>query len=227
MSVFIGFPPLWVQLGESEQRASTLQLSVERLSAVLAAEAESGSKDRAQGSPLTAGSSAPQRLQQLQSALTAGELDRRMLQVGTGTPGVRGDPLGSVSPCVSPRQEMLDAARRALSEAREEKSALREQLRVLRGERAALELRKEELEAQVRRLQEVGAPRLLALPPGCALCPSARPVQQPTAPAQYPIAPMQLLLPLSSPLPLRQHPAPCCLHHFPPALQHPSSLCSP
>lgn len=102
MSVFIGFPLCWVQLGESEQRASTLQLSVERLSTVLVAEAESSSKDRAQGSPLTDGSSAPQRLQQLQSALTAGELDRRMLQVGTGTPGCAGSPW---APChrVCPR----------------------------------------------------------------------------------------------------------------------------
>lgn len=108
---------------------------------------------------------------------------------------MRGDPLGSVSPCASPRQEMLDAARRALSEAREEKSALREQLRVLRGERAALELRKEELEAQVRRLQEVGAPRPLALPPGCALCPSAHPIQQyGSCGVPDPAPPLQMLL---------------------------------
>lgn len=61
-------------------------------------------------------------------------------------------PLWGLTPHVTmhvPMQEMLDAAR-------EERGVLREQLRALQEERAVLELRREELEAQVQQLQEVG-----------------------------------------------------------------------
>lgn len=195
------------QLAASEQRAGALQLAMERLSAAVV---EGGSKDDAPAD----GTAVHERLLQLQSALTAGELDRRALQVGAAPlGGVGGRGSTRASPTLRPpSQEGLEVARRALAEAREEKGALREQLRALREERAALQRGQEELETQGRRQQEVragGGPQMCCpWPAGSTLGhPSWHPLPPYAAPF-YPHAASCTLLPT---------PAPFTLHVQPPA----------
>lgn len=214
-----------MQLAESEQRAGALQQAMERLSAALAV--ESGTKDEAPSAPaaLADGTVVHERLLQLQSALAAGEHDRRALQVAASARGwwwgtrtgvfLQGGHRGCHLP---PSQEGLEVARRALAEAREEKGALREQLRELREEQEALQRSKEELEAQLRQQQEVrtggctprrrgGAP-----PNSLSFAPRHHPLPTPCSIFCPPAAPC-ILLPL--------HAAPYCPRAMPCTLLHP------
>lgn len=207
MILFNGTVGFGAQLAASEQRAGALQLAMERLSAAVV---EGGSKDDAPAD----GTAVHERLLQLQSALTAGELDRRALQVGAAPlGGVGGRDSTRASPTLRPpSQEGLEVARRALAEAREEKGALREQLRALREERAALQRGQEELEAQGRQQQEVragGGPQTRCpWPAGSTL----------GHPPWHPLPPLcRTLLPPCSLLHPAAHPAPFTLHVQPPA----------